>query len=197
MALSSLAPGLLLAAPWLVDPNFGRAVVLLANHGEQGGFGWVLNGRPIGRLSDLRFGAHALQAGRVSPLHERFDVQTRAGGPVKPGSAWVLFKRQRASEPEFLEELELGKGLAITSDVGAIEAVARGEGPALCRILQGYAGWGPGQLEGEIRAGDWLPATLDVSILLSQPAEAIWDLCYRMAVGTSPIAFATSPRGTA
>jgi len=51
--MSKLAPGLLLAAPPLADPNFDKSVVLLASHGDEGAFGWVLNGRPLMSLSEL------------------------------------------------------------------------------------------------------------------------------------------------
>lgn len=53
----SLAPGLLLAAPQMGDPNFDRTVVLLARHDDDGALGWVLNGRalsPLGRCSPGR-----------------------------------------------------------------------------------------------------------------------------------------------
>ena len=45
--MSVLAPGLLIAAPPLEDPNFDRSVVLLASHGKNGAFGWVINGREV------------------------------------------------------------------------------------------------------------------------------------------------------
>ena len=48
-----LAPGLLLAAPRLGDPNFERTVVLLGRHDDEGAMGWILNGRALGRVRDL------------------------------------------------------------------------------------------------------------------------------------------------
>src|SRR6476646_3872274 len=53
MASSSLAPGLLVAAPRLGDRNFDRSVVLLAAHGPDGAFGWVINGREVMTVDEL------------------------------------------------------------------------------------------------------------------------------------------------
>src|SRR5436189_121900 len=77
----------------------------------------------------------------------------------------------------------LGDQHAITGAREIIEAIARGEGPTSFRLLLGYAGWGPGQLEGEIGAGAWLPASLDASLLFAGDAEELWDAAYQTTVG--------------
>ena len=51
--MSDLAPGFLVAAPPLGDPNFDRSVVLLAAHGSEGAFGWVINGREVMSMTEL------------------------------------------------------------------------------------------------------------------------------------------------
>jgi putative transcriptional regulator len=196
MVPSTLAPGLLLAAPRLGDPNFERSVVLLAHHDDGGALGWVLNGKPLVAVGQLLRDADLIPPGVSLPDSEAFATAARVGGPVMPGSAWLLFERKPARDV-LPGEHDLGKGFAMTGAREAIEALARGEGPDDFRLFLGYAGWGPGQVEGEIRAGAWLPAIVDVSTLLSRPPESIWDLAYHMTIGTSPMAFGGTTRGMA
>jgi putative transcriptional regulator len=60
----------------------------------------------------------------------------------------------------------------------------------------GCAGWAPGQLEHEIGAGAWLPASVDSALLFDMPLDEIWDEAYRRSVGAEPAAF-TGERGRA
>jgi putative transcriptional regulator len=54
--------------------------------------------------------------------------------------------------------------------------------------VMGYAGWAPGQLENEIRAGAWLPVDLNPELVFSVPRDKIWQRAYEGA-GTTPMAF--------
>lgn len=196
MASSSLAPGLLLAAPRLGDPHFERSVVLLAHHDDSGALGWVVNGKPLASVAKLLRGAGLAPRGVDLPERGVLAEPARVGGPVMPGSAWLLFERRPGDEPQPGDH-ELGGGFAVTSARPAIDALARGEGPTRFRLILGYAGWGPEQLEGEIAAGAWLPADLDADKLLALPPDDLWAAAYHQLVGTTPIAFATSSRGSA
>lgn len=195
MSRSSLAPGLLLAAPRLGDPNFERTVVLLGHHDGSGALGWVLNGRATVPVRQLLRDADLIPEGVVLPETPSFDAVARVGGPVMPGSAWIVFERD-AGLPSYPGEHDLGHGFVATGAREAVEAVARGKGPRFFHVLLGYAGWGPGQLEGEIRAGAWLPADIDAALLRTHDVDALWGTAYRSA-GTSPIAFSGTTRGSA
>src|SRR5215468_7895273 len=82
--LGSAAPGLLIAPPPLSDPNFDRTVVLVALHDEQGALGFVVN-----RLAPLRLGELLGYAG-FPEAARRHQQPVYIGGPVQPGSGWVL-----------------------------------------------------------------------------------------------------------
>ena len=193
---SSLAPGLLLAAPRLGDPNFERSVVLLGQHDEEGALGWVLNGRALATVSDLLRDAELIPSGVVLPSRAEYRTAVRVGGPVSPGSAWLLFRLgEGESVPE--ETLSLGGQNAITSSREIIESVARGDGPPEFRLILGYAGWGPMQLEGEIQQGAWLPARVDLDLLFELDPDDLWDAAYHLAVGASPMAFNSPSKGSA
>ncbi len=196
MALTGgLAPGLLLASPQLGDPNFERTVVLLARHDDEGALGWVINGRALVPVRQLLRDADLVPNGVTLPETEAFSTAVRVGGPVQPGSAWLVYWREEGAGA-YEGEHDLGSGLAVTSAREAVEAVARGEGPKQFRMFLGYAGWGPEQVEGEIRAGAWLPASFEPSLLTIE-AEEVWAVGYQRAVGTVPMAFTGSRRGQA
>lgn len=203
---TSLAPGLLLAAPRLGDPNFERSVVLLGQHDEEGALGWVLNGRALSPVGELLREAELVPDGVVLPEREAYLTAARIGGPVSPGSAWLLYRLGEGEElPDPVADaaptLPVGGRSAVSSSRELIEAVARGEGPPAFRLLLGYAGWGPMQLESEIQQGAWLPVSVELDLLVDPlfglEPEALWDAAYRVAVGASPMAFNSPEKGSA
>src|ERR1700723_1173041 len=80
--LGSLAPGMLIAAPPLGDPNFDRTVVLLAVHGDEGALGFVVN-----RIAPMRLGELLALAG-YGGISDSTPVYL--GGPVEPSSGWIV-----------------------------------------------------------------------------------------------------------
>jgi putative transcriptional regulator len=192
---TALAPGLLLAAPALGDPNFDRTVVLLGQHDDDGAVGWILNGAPLLTGRELLREAGLLAAGADGPSTPSLALPVRVGGPVTPGSVWLLF--ERAGVPAGAEgRLDVTPIHSVTGAREVIEEIARGAGPRRFRLLLGYAGWGPGQLEREIRGGSWLPASIDADLLLTDEIDALWPTAYQRAAGASPAAFSTTTRGS-
>lgn len=156
--METLRGSLLLAAGGLFDPNFRRAVVLVAEHGEEGALGLVLN-RPAGiRVQD----AAPLLSGLVEPEASLF-----LGGPVQKEAVLVL--------AEFTDLV-----LADRPVVGSIGFADPDLDPDLvqgilrARVFAGYSGWGPGQLEGEMGEAAWIvePAMPD-DIFTAEP-ERLW-----------------------
>jgi putative transcriptional regulator len=188
----SLAPGLLLAAPRLGDPNFERTVVLLARHDETGALGWVINGRTTGVVGELLDASRLIPEGVEFPRNAAFTRAARLGGPVSPESGWVLYPRGESPLPG---EMEVGESLAVTGDLDALRQVIR-EGRDDFRLFVGYAGWSPGQLEGEVRAGVWLPADVDAALVLTE-ADDLWEQAYQRTIGAAPGAFVSSRGGSA
>ena len=177
----SLAPGFLIASPPLGDPNFDRTVVLLAVHSGAGALGFIVN-RPatlsIGEL--LRFAGYG-----DSPLPDATPVYL--GGPVQPSSGWIV-----ALDPDLGVQsggvIEVGERVRVSSSRTAFDALARdvrerapGAVDSKRRIvLVGYSGWGPGQLEGEIAAGSWLPVPLDEGVLFDVAVEKRWERAFAL-----------------
>jgi len=138
---------LLIAGPALLDPNFWRTVVLVVEHSDEGALGLVLN-----RPSETTVGE------AVPALEELVDATDELfiGGPVQPSSVIVLAQFEDPGDA----------ALVAFDDVGVLGTGSEaGEPPAgirKARAFVGHAGWGPGQLDGELERGDWIldPATL-------------------------------------
>lgn len=194
MRFKSLAPSFLLAAPRLADPNFERRVVLLGKHETEGALGWVLNGPALDPVGQLLQSADLVPTGVRVPDSEPFRRPARVGGPVSPESGWLIYRRSAAS---WDGEIEVGEDLAVCSNSNALESVVRGGEPRDFRLILGYAGWGEGQLEAELREGVWLPAAFDASLLFDTTPETLWDAAYRRATGVSGAAFSGKTWGLA
>jgi putative transcriptional regulator len=153
----SLRGSLLIAGPQLLDPNFRRTVVLVAEHGDEGAMGVILN-RPSGM--DVSDAAPDLEPliGSEAPIF--------AGGPVQPTSGVVLAEVTEADEPIF-EDVVLVPGLNELADV--IDGAGR------IRVFAGYAGWGPGQLDDEIARDDWIIEPARPEDVFSESPEALWE----------------------
>ncbi|MEZ5117650.1 MAG: YqgE/AlgH family protein [Candidatus Nanopelagicales bacterium] len=140
------APGrLLVAAPGLTDPNFARTVVLLLEHDESGTLGVVLN-RPTPVDVD-----EVLPTWRPLLTGEPYVFQ---GGPVALDSALGLASVvtvDDAHEPQGFRRVVGPVGLV------DLDGVPEQLAPELAgmRIFVGYAGWSPGQLDGELAEGAW------------------------------------------
>jgi putative transcriptional regulator len=156
--MESLQGQLLVAAPSLLDPNFKRTVILVAQHTEEGAMGLVLN-----RPSDTTvFDA-------VPALGELVgdDAAVWAGGPVEPSGVIVLAE---FDEPSESAELVFG-------DVGFMSADADPASIALAtrraRVFAGYAGWSAGQLDAELEEESWIVADAVEDDVFSE-ADDLW-----------------------
>ena len=171
--------------------------MLLGAHDKTGAQGWVLNGKPLLTAKKLLEDADLVPPGITLPDTLAFHTPVRVGGPVMPGSAWILYKQGNTATPAFAGEHVLGNGYFVTGAREAIEALARAEGPEEFRMFLGYAGWGEEQLEGEIARGGWLPHDVLPELLFDVAADALWDQAYQRAVGAPPMAFTGTVRGQA
>lgn len=154
---------LLLATPPMDDPNFDRVVIYMIEHRDDGALGVVLNrptgeelGEPLDRWADL-------QAEPASVF---------LGGPVEPDALIALaFANRPVDEPS--EELSPVSGRVASADLTTDPALIAGLVGSV-RIFRGYAGWGPGQLEGEIDAGSWLVLDAEPDDVFAGAPDDLW-----------------------
>lgn len=176
---SELAPGFLVAAPSLRDPNFERAVVLLVEHREEGSLGFVVN-RPAG----IRLAGIIEELGIDEADATVADEPVLVGGPVAPQTGWILFDHQGMTDP--VEELvRVSSHLAVSASRHLLEMLVRGDGPERKQLVLGYSGWGPGQLDAELAQGAWIPVDLDERIVFEMPFDERWTRALRQ-LGIDP-----------
>ena len=186
---SSLAPGLLLAAPPLADPNFERSVVLLSAHGPEGAFGWVLNGEESMTLSEL------LVRTQLAQSTSSIAGVARYGGPVSQEQVWLLYP-SGVLPAELEGQMEVAPGIMASASRKVLETLVAGPVPRGLITLMGYAGWGPWQLENEIKSGAWLPTDVTAEVVFETAPGELWARAYQR-IGTSPMAFTTRTVGSA
>ncbi len=170
-----IAPGLLLAMPGLLDPNFRRAVVLMTAYEDGGSMGFVVN-RPLEAtvaevLDDLSI-----------PWMGRDDDPVYMGGPVRPESGWVLFGGRARQEID--GAVEVLPGLFLSASVELLRTLAA-RPPRRFRLYLGHAGWGAGQIETEVLEGSWMLAPVTASFLFETAPDRMWDEAYRQ-IGLDP-----------
>ena len=186
---SVLAPGLLLAAPPLADPNFERSVVLLSAHGPDGAFGWVLNGPESMSLAEL------FERTQLVPSLPDVPGAVRFGGPVSREQVWLVYPSD-AVPAEVEGQMQVAPGITASASRKVLELIASRQVPRELIALLGYAGWGPWQLENEIRSGAWLPTDVSADVVFDTPPAELWARAYQR-IGASPIAFTTRTVGSA
>ena len=157
--MSSLRGQLLVAGPALVDPNFHRTVFLVCEHNEEGAMGLVLN-RPS-----------PIQADQAIP---------ELGGALAPGETlWLGGPVQTSSVVVLADFAEGEEGMAVAGGVGLVLPDASldrlGDTVHRARPFLGYAGWGAGQLEGELEGDDWIVAQFDRGDAFTDAPETLWS----------------------
>ncbi len=185
--MSSSPPTFLVAAPTLDCSFFGRSVVLLVDHDEEGSFGFVINKRSALNmpeiLRELGMGDHTAAA----------RVPVVRGGPVSPETGWVVFDPREAPMVPG-DAMLLDDALAVTASVEMLEAIGRGQSPQRAMLALGYAGWSAGQLEEELREGSWIPIDVDLDVLFEVDHEERWEKVLALQ-GIQP--WSVVPRGSA
>lgn len=164
---SSLAPGFLVAAPGLMDPNFRESVVLLVDHGPRGALGFVVN-----RPADVHF-HHVVSELELPTREPKPDVPVLVGGPVAPHTGWIVFDPHRRSVPEEAR-IEVNDRVQVSASRAVLEALAADGATDRHLLVLGYAGWDAGQLDDELKEGSWIPVDLDPAVVFECPLDERW-----------------------
>ncbi len=169
----ALAPGFLISMPQMNDRHFERSVVLMLEHSEAGAMGLVIN-----RPGDLTFRQIAEdQDLKVASHRERTKVLN--GGPVEPYRGFVLHRCNAVAE-----KTEVLAGLYLSQSSESLQHLLLDDDQNF-RLILGYAGWGPGQLEQEINAGGWLFSEANTAAVFEPDEEKAWNDAIR-SMGVDP-----------
>jgi putative transcriptional regulator len=157
---------LLIAMPGISDPRFERALILVCDHDEAHAMGIAVN-RPVEGLT-------------VPDLLERLDIKSTIvmppdlvlmGGPVERERGFVVHTTDYGID----HTLPVGDDLALTATREVLEAMASDEEhPRRSLLALGYAGWGAGQLETEIKENVWLTCEADETLVFGDDHDHKW-----------------------
>jgi putative transcriptional regulator len=189
---AGLAPGFLVAAPGLRDPNFARSVVLMAEHAAGGALGFIVNrASPITVGEVLEQVDPALRA--VAEASGAAAAPVLVGGPVQPERLWVLHRPGTVPAEEGGMVLA-GGAVAVGGSRELLDALVRAPAAGPFLLLLGYAGWGPLQVEREVAAGGWIPLPFEERLVLEVPFAERWDEAVRR-LGLTPGGFSVGGGG--
>ncbi len=166
----NLTNQLLVAMPGLQDPHFTQTVTLICEHSDKGALGIVLN-KPLSmRLSEV------LSQMNLPARDDNVGSQVvLRGGPVHQDRGFVLHRPGGVWDSTH----RISDSIQVTTSRDVLAAMARGEGPERAFIALGYAQWGAGQLEQELKDNSWLTLPLDEAMLYELPYEDRWLAAWR------------------
>jgi putative transcriptional regulator len=160
---------LLIADPFLKDPNFLRTVVFLCEHKEEGSFGFVIN-RPFTNTID-----------ELIPELQEHKLPVFYGGPVQQDT--IHFLHQYPDDIPGGQEIL--KGVYWGGDFDKMVELIRSKSldPARIRFYIGYSGWGSGQLDDELKEKSWLTVKATRKLVFHVNFEEIWKESLKMLGG--------------
>ena len=168
-APASLAGQFLVASPSMGDPRFEHTVILMLRHDSSGAFGVVVNRptgeRPLAELLEMLGEKDATVAGKVRIF---------AGGPVQPEIGFVI----HGTDYHRPGTLDVNATVAMTSSRDILRDIGNDKGPKKSLIVFGYAGWGPGQLEGELARRVWAIAPGEAKLIFDEDRDKVWEAAF-------------------
>lgn len=156
----------LIAMPSMGDPNFSKTVTYVCAHNDDGAMGIVIN-RPLeidlGEVFKQMNIAGAEPATTSQPVYQ--------GGPVHRDRGFIIHNPAKDWE----STIQVTSELAVSTSRDILEAMGQGVGPDATLVALGYAGWGAGQLEQEMRQNAWLSGPASLDIIFHTPPEQRWQ----------------------
>ncbi|MGA7674704.1 MAG: YqgE/AlgH family protein [Rhizomicrobium sp.] len=163
---SFLEGKLLIAMPGMPDPRFEKSVIFMCAHSAQSAMGLIIN-KPIDGLS-----FHELMPKLgIGVTANRPDAPILFGGPVQMGRGFVLHSADYGGEDT---TLSLTPEISLTATVDILRAISEGRGPEKSILALGYAGWGEGQIEEEIKANGWIHCDADTRLVFDTDYASRW-----------------------
>ncbi len=161
----SLAGKILVSSEAMGDPRFDRTIIYMIEHDASGAMGLVVNVR----IADVPL-AELLPRLGLEDKDTPGQIGVFYGGPVAPGRTFVLHSTEVLPEGS----IRVDSAVALTTHLEVLRTIARGEGPRHSLLVLGYAGWAPGQLEGELARGAWFVIPGDTALIFADDPAQSW-----------------------
>lgn len=162
----------LIAMPGMKDERFARSVIYVCAHSDEGAMGLIINQTQQMLFPDLLVQLGIMSEQEVIRLpRQARDFVVRNGGPVDRSRGFVLHSGDYKVE----SSLPVSQDVCLTATVDILRAISTGRGPRQALMALGYAGWGAGQLEGEIAENGWLTCPADPDLLFDADIERKYE----------------------
>jgi putative transcriptional regulator len=165
-ATDYLTGQLLIAMPAMDDPRFSRSVIYMCLHNEEGAMGLIIN-----KLADSLTFDNLLSQLDINPLEVVPKLPIHFGGPVETIRGFVLHSTDYSGEGT----INVANDMALTATINILKDIAEDKGPEKFFLALGYAGWGAGQLDGEIQQNSWLHVPADADLTFGPNIGDKWE----------------------
>jgi putative transcriptional regulator len=169
---SNLAGSILVSQPKCEDPYFSKSVIIIGKHGPQGAWGLMTNKI----TNSITLDQVMKSVGIMSNKQDKVYI----GGPVDTNRVHILHSIDWMAS----STIQISPEIGITSDISVLAAISQDQGPALYRACIGMSGWGPGQLDGELRgehpwktSNRWLDAPATIESVFHLHDDEQWQQC--------------------
>jgi putative transcriptional regulator len=156
----------LIALPGMPDPRFERSVILMCAHSDDGAMGLIVN-KPVDGIKIEQL----MEKLGIKVTANQIDTPVLFGGPVQTQQGLIL----HSSEFRGTQSTQIIPDVSLTGTMDVLEAIAAGRGPKKAAFALGYAGWGAGQIEDELRGNGWVHCDADIEILFETPSDSKWS----------------------
>lgn len=165
-AANYLTGQLLIAMPAMGDPRFSKSVIYMCVHNEEGAMGLIVN-----KLLDSLIFADLLSQLDIETLGVAPKLPIHFGGPVETGRGFVLHSADYSGDGT----IDVTDDMALTATIDILKDIAEDKGPEQFFVALGYAGWGAGQLDGEIQLNAWLHVPSDANLAFGPDIDSKWE----------------------
>ena len=161
--------------PGMEDAFFAKSVVYLVDHNDQGAMGLMIN-----KAVDISMEALFVKIDLAMPRTDLAASPVLQGGPVHQDRGFVLhdpvfgFGEPEQASP-YQSTIRVPGGLDMTTSRDVLESISTGGGPKRVLVSLGYAAWGEGQLESELKENAWLTVEADASVIFDAPMAERYD----------------------
>tara|TARA_B100000963_G_scaffold347879_1_gene354704 strand:+ start:366 stop:932 length:567 start_codon:yes stop_codon:yes gene_type:complete len=165
---SYLKGNIICALPQLKDIFFSKSIIYITHHNKDGAVGIVLNYKILNiKGAELFKKLHIIN----TPQNFKMDFAFHIGGPLSQNNGFILHSNDYTSK----NTIKISKNVKMTCSTEIINDIARNHGPEKFFISLGYSGWGPGQLEDEIKKNSWININEELGFLFDMDSEKKWS----------------------
>lgn len=165
--MTSLANQILIAMPSLDESYFGRTIIYMCEHDDDGAMGLVIN-----KPTELSISKVLAELNLIDEEDERLEKHSvMSGGPVQTDRGFILHN----DDKQWSSSLKLNDNITVTTSKDILENLATEQGPNKFIMTLGYAGWSAGQLEQELADNTWLTLDADPELIFNTPVNECWN----------------------